>query len=63
MPLATDVLSGEHADDGLYLARMERIRPSVKTPGLLFVGDWKMSAWETRAAIVGHHDVYLSPLP
>src|SRR5438874_5406439 len=63
MPLATDVLSGERADDGLYLALMERIRPGLKSAGLLFVGDCKMSALETRAAIAGHHDVYLSPLP
>ena len=63
MPLATDVLSGERADDGLYLALMERIRPSLQTTGLLFVGDCKMSALEIRAAIVGHHDLYLSPLP
>jgi transposase len=63
MPLATDVLSGERADDGLYLALMERLRPSVKTTGLLFVGDCKMSALATRASIAGHHDVYLSPLP
>ena len=63
MPLATDVLSGERADDGLYLALMERIRPSVKATGLLCVGDGKMSALETRAAIAGHHDWYLSPLP
>jgi len=63
MPLATDVLSGERADDGLYLALMERIRTGVQTTGLLFVGDGKMSALETRAAIVGHHDLYLSPLP
>jgi len=63
MPLATDVLSGERADDGLYLALMERIRPSLKTTGLLFVGDCKMSALETRASIAGHHDLYVSPLP
>src|SRR5260370_6760310 len=63
MPLSTDVLSGERADDGLYLALMERIRPSLQTTGLLFVGDCKMSALEIRAAIVGHHDLYLSPLP
>src|SRR6266536_3189276 len=63
MPLATDVLSGARADEGLYLALMERIRPGLKTPGLLFVGDCKMSALETRASIAGHHDVYLSPLP
>ncbi|HSX82267.1 MAG TPA: hypothetical protein VLQ80_27365, partial [Candidatus Saccharimonadia bacterium] len=63
MPLATDVLSGERADDGLYRALMERIRPGLKTTGLLFVGDCKMSALETRASIAGHHDLYLSPLP
>jgi transposase len=63
MPLATDVLSGERADDGVDLALMERLRPSVKTTGLLFVGDWKMRALDTRASIAGHHDVYVSPLP
>src|ERR687887_2037612 len=42
---------------------MERIRTGVQTTGLLFVGDCKMSALETRASIVGHHDLYLSPLP
>jgi len=63
MPLSTDVLSGERADDGLYMAIMERIRTGLKTTGLLFVGDCKMSALETRAFIAGHHDWYLSPLP
>ena len=63
MPLATDVVSGERADDGFYRALMERIRPSWQTTGLLFVGDGKMSALEIRAAIVGHHDVYWSPFP
>ena len=61
MPLSTDVLSGERADDGLYMAIMERIRTGLKTTGLLFVGDCKMSALETRAFIAGHHDWYLSP--
>src|SRR5881392_642074 len=37
MPLSTDVLSGERADDGLYLPIIERIRTGLKTPGLLFV--------------------------
>src|SRR5216117_1091613 len=63
MPLATDVLSGERADDGLYIPVIERIRAGLRTSGLLFVGDWKRSAWETRASIAGHHDVYWSPLP
>ena len=63
MPLSTDVLSGERADDGLYIPIMERIRAGVKTPGLLFVGDCKMSAMETRAYLARHQDWYLSPLP
>jgi len=63
MPLSTDVLSGERADDGLYLAAIERIRTGLKTTGLLFVGDCKMSALETRASLARHHDFYLSPLP
>ena len=63
MPLATDVVSGERADDGLYLPIIERIRTGLQTPGLLFVGDCKMSALDTRAYRAGHQDWYLSPLP
>ena len=63
MPLATDVLSGERADDGLYIPIIERIRTGLKTPGLLFVGDCKMSALDTRAYLARHQDWYLSPLP
>ena len=63
MPLSTEVLSGERADDGLYIPLMERIRTGVKTAGLLFVGDWKMSALETRAYLAKHQNFSLSPLP
>src|SRR6266481_3598503 len=63
MPLATDVLSGERADDGLYIPLIERIRSGLNTTGLLFVGDGKMSALETRASLARHQDWYLSPLP
>ena len=63
MPLATDVLSGERADDGLYLPIIERIRAGLQTSGLLFVGDCKMSALETRASLVRQQDFYLTPLP
>jgi transposase len=63
MPLATDVLSGERADDGLYIPLMERVRTGLQTPGLLFVGDCKMSALGTRAYLARHQDLYLSPLP
>src|SRR6266487_3702487 len=63
MPLSTDVLSGERADDGLYIPVIDRIRVGLHTSGLLFVGDCKMSALNTRAPIARHQHVYLSPLP
>ncbi len=63
MPLATDVVSGERADDGLYLPIIERIRTGLQTTGLVFVGDCKMSALDTRAYLARHQDGYLSPLP
>ena len=63
MPLATEVLSGERADDGLYIPIIERIRTGLQTLGLLFVGDCKMSALDTRAYLARHRDCYLSPLP
>jgi transposase len=63
MPLSTDVLSGERADDGLYIPIIDRIRAGLSKSGLLFVGDCKMSALDTRGHIVRHQHVYLSPLP
>src|SRR6266581_5422164 len=63
MPLSTDVLSGERADDGLYMPVMERIRRGVNKSGLLFVGDCKMSALATRTHVARCHDFSLSPLP
>jgi transposase len=63
MPLATDVLSGDRADEGVYLPIIERIRHGFQRPGLLCVGDGKMSAFDTRAYLAKHQDWYLSPLP
>jgi len=63
MPLSTDVLSGERADDGLYIPIIARIRSGLNKTGLLFVGDGKMSALDTRAYLARHQDWYVSPLP
>jgi transposase len=63
MPLATDVVSGEHADDPLYVPCMERVQQSLGHRGLLFVGDGKMAAHATRAFIALAGDDYLCPLP
>jgi len=51
MPLATDVVSGERADDPLYVPCLKRVQQSLGRCGLLFVGDCKMAAHDTRAFI------------
>jgi transposase len=63
MPLATDVVSGERADDPLYVPCIKRIQESVQRRGLLFVGDCKMAAHDTRAFIALAGDYSLCPLP
>src|SRR4029078_12920448 len=59
MPLATDVVSGERADDPLYIPCIERVQASVGRHGLLYVGDCKMASRETRARLVVSGDFYL----
>jgi transposase len=63
MPLATDVVSGEHADDGLYVPIITRIHAVLEKDGVLYVGDCKLSACETRVYIKGLKSHYLCPLP
>lgn len=63
MPLATFVNSGETPDDRLYIPIIKRVDDSLNKAGLLYVGDCKISALETRASIVGRGNNYLSPLP
>lgn len=62
MPLATEVLSGEQADDPVYLPIIARVRSGLQQQGLLYVGDCKMAALQTRASIQAHGDFYLCPL-
>ncbi len=62
MPVATQVVSGETADDGLYIPLFDRVRQTLQIIGLLWVGDCKMSAQATRAHIHQHQHYYLTPL-
>jgi len=62
LPVATDVVPGQRADDPLYLPAITRVRESVGQRGLLYVGDCKMAALETRAALQAGGDCYLCPL-
>lgn len=63
LPLATDVVSGERADDRLYLPAVARVQQGVGRTGLLYVGDCKMASLETRAGVAAGDDYYLCPLP
>jgi transposase len=60
--LAADVVSGNRADDGLYVPMVDRLLTQLTEPGLLFIGDSKMSALTTRAHIQGGGHRYLTPL-
>jgi transposase len=61
-PLAADVVSGNAADDPLYLPIIQRLLTTLPEPGLLFIGDCKMSALETRAELQARQHFYLTPL-
>jgi transposase len=62
LPLALEVVSGERADDPLYVPIIDRVLGCLGRTGLLFVGDSKMSALATRAHLVAHEQYYLTPL-
>jgi transposase len=62
MPVAMDVVPGQRADDPLYLPAITRVREGLGRRGLLYVGDCKMGALETRAFIHAGGDDYLCPL-
>lgn len=62
MPVATDVVSGNRADDPLYIPAIKRVRESLGFKGLLCIGDCKMAALETRAFVQAGDDYYLCPL-
>jgi transposase len=60
--VATDVVPGQRADDPLYVPAIVRVRESLGRRGLLYIGDCKMGAVETRAFIQAGGDAYLCPL-
>jgi len=62
LPLAVDIVSGNMADDPLYVPIYHRMKAVVKQKGVLVVGDSKMSAINARGEIVVGDDYYLTPL-
>jgi len=61
--IASDVVSGQSADDSLYTPLLRRVRTLLGRRGLLYSGDCKMAARAIRADIVAHGDLYLTALP
>jgi len=62
LAVATQVVPGQCADDPLYVPAIAEVRASLGQAGLLYVGDCKMAALETRAFVVAGGDFYLCPL-
>ena len=62
LPLATQVVAGNTADDPLYVPAVDRVLQIIDGAGLLFVGDCKMSALSIRAHIHQRGQHYLCPL-
>lgn len=62
MPVVTEVVAGNEADDPLYVPAIARVLGIIQVAGLLFIGDCKMSAVATRAYVQGLGHYYLCPL-
>lgn len=63
LPLVTEVVAGNAADDPRYVPAVDRVLQIIDGVGLLFVGDCKLSALATRAHIAQLQHYYLCPLP
>ena len=63
MPLSISIVSGECADDPLYVPEIRKVQACLGEHGLLYIGDCKMAALATRAYLAAHEDYYLCPLP
>jgi transposase len=62
LPLVTQVVAGNVADDPLYLPAIKQVSQSLQRHGVLYVGDCKMAALATRAYVQAQGDYYLTPL-
>jgi transposase len=63
LPLTTTVVSGNCADDPLYVPEIQRVQASLGQRGVTSSGDAKMAALATRAYVAASENYYLCPLP
>ncbi|MCJ7432015.1 MAG: transposase [Anaerolineales bacterium] len=62
LPLVSQVVAGNVADDNLYRPAVDRVLQIIDGTGLLFVGDSKMSDLAIQAHIHNLNQYYLCPL-
>ena len=62
LPLVTRVVSGNTADDPLYLPQIKQAQAQLGCGGKTYIGDSKMGALATRAYLAAHGDYYLHPM-
>lgn len=62
LPLSGQIVPGARADDPLYVPAVASVRQGLGRSGLLYVGDCKMAALETRSFVAAGGDYYLCPL-
>jgi transposase len=63
LPLTGQIVPGSRADDPLYVPALRSVRRGLARSGLLYVGDCKMAALDTRSFLAAGGDYYLCPLP
>jgi len=63
IPLLSDTLAGNDADDPLYIPAWREMVKTIGHPEFLYIADSKGAALETRAVISQEGGFYLFPLP
>ena len=62
LPLVTRVVSGNAADDPLYLPQIKQVQAQLGCGGKTYIGDCKIGSLATRAYLAAHGDYYLHPM-
>jgi transposase len=62
LPLTTSVVSGQTADDPLYVPEIKQVQACFGPGGKTYIGDCKMAALATRGYVALSQDYYLCPL-
>lgn len=62
LPVSTTIVSGNQADDPLYIPEIKKVQHSLQPSGLTYVGDSKMSSLKIRSYLAKSQNYYLCPL-